>query len=125
MPPVSGESPLNPALALDYLAELSTDIHAAVLLEEDGAVAAHTLDSAEPAERVAPLTLELFATADAAAAPDAAPVGQVEATTPEGGVYAVRRSSWLLVVISGRFALSSLMFYDLRSVLSDLGERAA
>ncbi len=37
----------------------------------------------------------------------------------------VRAEGWTIAVVAGRFALPSLMFYDLRAVLSDLGERAA
>ena len=40
-------------------------------------------------------------------------------------MFAVRGEGWTLGVVAGRSALPSLMFYDLRSVLSDLGARAA
>jgi hypothetical protein len=119
---------LTPALALRYLDELSTDIRAAVLLDDRGVVAAHGPGGEPPAERLGELARDLMERADAAAA--ALPsfeqgAAQVEAATPAGTVFAVRADGWTIAIVAGRFALSSLMFYDLRSVLSDLGARAA
>jgi predicted regulator of Ras-like GTPase activity (Roadblock/LC7/MglB family) len=108
---------LTPPLALRYLGELSTDIRAGVLLSADGSVA-----SASPAgadgERLGELARELFERADAA---DGEPVAQVEVSTGDGAVYATRDGDWTIAVVTGRFALPSLMFYDLRTVLSALG----
>jgi hypothetical protein len=36
-------------------------------------------------------------------------------------VFAVRGNDWTVGVVAGRKPLSSLMFYDLRNVVSDLG----
>src|SRR3954453_15889551 len=64
-PSVAG-SALTPALALDYLGELSTDIEAVVVLDRDGSVAAATGDDDDRNERMR----ELFpALLDRAAAP--------------------------------------------------------
>jgi hypothetical protein len=49
-------------------------------------------------------------------------VDQLEVTTAEGSVFAVRGNDWTVGVVAGRKPLSSLMFYDLRNVVSDLGE---
>lgn len=123
------DSTLTPELALRYLDELSTDIRAAVLLDSAGRVAAaHSAGGDAPADRLGELAARLFDRADEAA--KAAPafegqVAQVEATTAEGAVFAVRADGWTIAVVAGRFALPSLMFYDLRAVLSDLGKRAA
>lgn len=46
---------------------------------------------------------------------------QVEVSTGAGVVYALREARWTLVVVAGRFALSSLVFFDMRRVLEDLG----
>jgi len=115
---------LTPELALPYLAELSTDIRAAVLLDQAGRTEAHSLASDESAERLRELTLELFERAEKADAEGRA-VAEVEVSTGNGSVYAVRSPRWTIAVVSGRFALSSLMLYDLRSVLSDLEPKAA
>ena len=123
------DSTLTPELALRYLDELSTDIRSAVLLDSGGQVAAaHSASGDAPAERLGEFATELFEHAGRAAA--ATPgfdgeVAQVEATTAEGAVFAVRAEGWTIAVVAGRFALPSLMFYDLRAVLSDLGRRAA
>ena len=120
---------LTPELALRYLDELSTDIRAAVLVDRSGNVAAAQAAEGElPPERLGDLAAQLFERADAAA--EAASgfdgsVAQVEVLTDEGAVFAVRAEGWTIAVVAGRFALPSLMFYDLRAVLSDLGERAA
>jgi hypothetical protein len=130
---------LTPELALRYLDELSTDIRAAVLLDAEGRVAAaHAPDGEPPGDRqeaepsstrLGELTAKLFEEADRAAAKLGAgfepPVSQVEAIVADAGVFAVRAEGWTIAVVAGRFALPSLMFYDLRAVLSDLGRRAA
>jgi hypothetical protein len=112
---------LTPELALQYLGELSTDIKASVVTSADGRTAAASRPD-EAGDRLRELTQQLFEHADAA---DSQPVTQVEVSTGEGGVYAVRDERWTVGVVTGRFALSSLMFYDLRSVLGDLEGRAA
>jgi predicted regulator of Ras-like GTPase activity (Roadblock/LC7/MglB family) len=120
-PSVAG-SALTPALALDYLDELSTDIEGAVVLDRDGRIAAATGDDDQRKESMRELVVTLL---DRAA--DAAPasgVDQLEVTTAEGSVFAVRGGEWTVGVVAGRKPLSSLMFYDLRNVVSDLGGAA-
>src|SRR3954454_25033483 len=114
---VSGPA-LTPALALDYLDELSTDIEAIVVLDRDGRVAAATGDDSDRSERMRELFTALL---DRAA--DAAPgsgVDQLEVTTAEGSVFAVRGREWTVGVVAGRKPLASLMFYDLRNVVTEL-----
>jgi predicted regulator of Ras-like GTPase activity (Roadblock/LC7/MglB family) len=101
---------------LRYLAELSTDIKASVIVSADGRTAAASKPG-ETGDRMRELTAELFANADAA---DDGVVTQVEVSTGDGAVYAVRDERWTVGVLTGRFALPSLMFYDLRMVLGDL-----
>jgi len=101
---------------LQYLGELSTDIKASVVVSADGRTAAASRPG-EPGDRLRELTRQLFEHADGA---DGQTVAQVEVSTGDGAVYAVRDERWIVGVVTGRFALSSLMFYDLRSVLSDL-----
>jgi hypothetical protein len=115
------EPALTPALALDYLDELSTDIRGAVLLDAAGSVASSWRGDAERGERMRDPLLELLARADEAAG-GAGPVSQVQVGTADGAVFCVRHGDWVLGVVAGRFALPSLMFYDLRRVLADLSE---
>src|SRR5436190_24015601 len=112
-------SALTPVLALDYLGELSTDIEEIVVLDRGGRIAAGTGDDDERSERMGELFTALLDRA-ADALPDAG-VDQLEVTTAEGSVFAVRGSDWTVGVVAGRKPLSSLMFYDLRNVVSDLG----
>jgi predicted regulator of Ras-like GTPase activity (Roadblock/LC7/MglB family) len=109
---------LTPALALDYLGELSTDIESVVVLDKDGAVAAASIDDADRRERMCELVTALLDRA-AETVPGA---DQLEVQTAEGSVFAVRGSDWTVGVVAGRKPLASLMFYDLRNVVADLGK---
>jgi hypothetical protein len=111
---------LTPALALDYLDELSTDIESVVVLDSAGKVAAATAEDDERRERMRELVVALLDRA-AEAVPGA---DQLEVQTAEGSVFAVRGSDWTVAVVAGRKPLASLMFYDLRNVVSDLGQSA-
>jgi hypothetical protein len=113
---VSGPA-LTPDLALDYLGELSTDIQAVVIVDADGDVAAVSGDDRERGEKMRTLALELLD----AAAESGDGVDQVEVVTALGSVFAVRGESWTVAVVAGRQPLASLMFYDLRNVVRDLG----
>jgi predicted regulator of Ras-like GTPase activity (Roadblock/LC7/MglB family) len=110
---------LTPDLALAYLGELSTDIRASAVLDGAGSVAAQSGFDTANAEQVQALVGDLFDSAGEAAGDDPAP-DQVEVSLPDGSVFAVRDSGWTLAVVAGRFALSSLMFFDLRMVIRDL-----
>lgn len=113
------ETTLTPDLALTYLGELSTDIRAAAVLDGSGALAAHTGFDESKAEEVQGLVGEVFEHARTSAGDQPAP-DQVEVALPDGSVFALRESGWTLAVVAGRYALSSLMFYDLRMVARDL-----
>jgi hypothetical protein len=108
------DPPLTPDLALDYLGELATDIRAGVVVDSQGDVAAVTGDDRERGEKMRTLALELL---------DAAGEGndQAEVVTLEGSVFVVRDDAWTIAVVAGRQPLASLMFYDLRNVVKDLG----
>jgi predicted regulator of Ras-like GTPase activity (Roadblock/LC7/MglB family) len=115
------EAALTPELALQYLGELSTDIKASVVVAADGRTAAASRPG-EAGDELRRLTLELLERADAA---DDGEVSHVEVSTGDGAVYALRNPSWTVAVVTGRFALPSLMFYDLRTVLGDLEAKPA
>jgi predicted regulator of Ras-like GTPase activity (Roadblock/LC7/MglB family) len=108
---------LTPALALDYLGELSTDIESVVVLDRDGKVAASTADIEDRKERMRELVVALLdRAAEAVEGAD-----QLEIQTAEGSVFAVRGGDWTVAVVAGRKPLASLMFYDLRNVVTELG----
>jgi hypothetical protein len=102
---MSPAPPLTPPLALDYLRELSADIRAGVVLDPAGTLLAGPESLAEPARDL------LEAAGDAA---------EVQVTTADGGVYAARDERHAVAVVVSRFALPSLIRYDLRLVLGDL-----
>jgi hypothetical protein len=100
---------LTPALALDYLRELSADIRAGVVLAADGTLLAGAGELAAPAREL------LDAAGDAT---------DVHVTAGDGAVFAARDDHHAIVLACGRLALPSLARYDLRVVLGDLGTGA-
>jgi predicted regulator of Ras-like GTPase activity (Roadblock/LC7/MglB family) len=99
--------------ALAFLTEMSMDLRGAAILDAGGAVLAA---SAEP-ERWHEDAASLFAVADSAG-PE--PVEQVHVATEQGEVFALRHEGLAAVAVTERFALASLMFFDMRSTLRDL-----
>jgi hypothetical protein len=110
----------TPERALAYLRELSREVRTAILLDSQGRVAA-CMDE-ELADRLHRPAVELFARADAVADD---PPSQVEVSSSAGAVFAAREDGWSLVVVAGRLALPSLMFYDMRTALRTLEGQAA
>lgn len=99
--------------ALAFLAEMSTDLRGAAILDSGGAVLAA---SAEP-ERWHEDAANLFAVADSAGD---GTVEQVHVATEQGEVFALRHEGLAAVAVTERFALASLMFFDMRSTLRSL-----
>jgi predicted regulator of Ras-like GTPase activity (Roadblock/LC7/MglB family) len=98
-------------LTPDVIEGLSPDIRACVLLDADGRLVAADSSHEEDAEQLAELARGLL---EQAGAP------QVEVSTGSGVVYALRAGDWSLAAVAGRFALSSLVFFDMRKALEDL-----
>lgn len=111
----AAESPRGDAAegALAFLEEMSTDLRGAAVLDPEGSVLAATGTEARWREDAA----ALFRAADAAGAE---PVEQVHIGTEQGEVFAIRHAGLAAVAVAERFALASLMFFDLRSLLRDL-----
>jgi predicted regulator of Ras-like GTPase activity (Roadblock/LC7/MglB family) len=104
---------ISAAAALAYLAEMSPDLRGAAILGGDGLVLAATGDEARWSEDAA----ELFSVADRAGEE---PVEQVHIGTEQGEVFALRHAGLAAVAVTDRFALASLLFFDMRSLLRDL-----
>jgi hypothetical protein len=113
------DAALTPVLALDYLQELSTDIRSAIVFDGGDRLAAGPAVT-EPPEALRALVTDLFERADATAG-GSGRAAQVEVALGPDAVFAVRAHGWTVAVVARRHALPSLMFYDLRSVASDLG----
>jgi hypothetical protein len=104
--------------ALALLAEMSPDLRGAAILDSAGTVLAAAGDSERWADDVA----TLFELADAAGEE---PAEQVHIATEQGEVFAIRDAGLAAGAVTERFALASLLFFDLRSTLRDLARRDA
>lgn len=100
--------------ALAFLTEMSPDLRGAAILGAAGEVLAAT---GEAPERWREDAAALFAAADAA---EGVPVEQVHIATEQGEVFAIRNEGLAAVSVTDRFALASLMLYDMRSALREL-----
>lgn len=99
--------------ALAFLTEMSPDLRGAAILAADGAVLAA---SGEP-ERWREDAAALFAVADGA---EGEAVEQIHVATEQGEVFALRLGELAAIAVTERFALASLMFFDMRSTLREL-----
>ncbi len=111
----SGESA---EAALAFLGEMSPDLRGAAILGPDGRVLAA---SGEEPERWGEDAAALFALADAA---EGTPVEQIHIATEQGEVFAIRNRGLSAVSVTERFALASLMLFDMRSMLRELAGAA-
>ncbi|HEX8752371.1 MAG TPA: hypothetical protein VF731_03050 [Solirubrobacterales bacterium] len=100
--------------ALAFLTEMSPDLRGAAILAADGTVLAA---SGEARERWGEDAAALFAAADAAGGE---PAEQVHVATEQGEVFGLRNEGLTAVAVTDRFALASLMLFDMRSALRDL-----
>jgi len=99
--------------ALAFLTEMSPDLRGAAILGSDGATLAATGEPQRWQEDAA----TLFDVADRAGEE---PVEQVHVATEQGEVFALRHAGLTAVAVTERFALASLMLFDLRATLRDL-----
>ncbi len=103
------------ASALAYLTEMSPDLRGGAILESGGAI----LAASDRPERWREDVAALFAVADSAGDE---PVEQAHIATEQGEVFAVRHEGLAAIAVTDRFALASLLFFDMRSVLRDLAQ---
>jgi predicted regulator of Ras-like GTPase activity (Roadblock/LC7/MglB family) len=103
------------ASALAYLTEMSPDLRGGAILAADGAV----LAASDGPERWREDVATLLEVADGAGGE---PVEQAHIATQQGEVFAVRHAGMTAVAVTDRFALASLLFFDMRAVLRDLSE---
>jgi predicted regulator of Ras-like GTPase activity (Roadblock/LC7/MglB family) len=108
----------GPDRALAFLVEMSPDLRGAAILDSSGAVLASSGEEARWREDAA----ALFGIADRAGGE---PFEQVHIGTEQGEVFALRHAGLAAVAVTERFALSSLLFFDMRSVLRELAASGA
>jgi predicted regulator of Ras-like GTPase activity (Roadblock/LC7/MglB family) len=111
---------VDAAQALADLTEISSQIEAAVLFDADGTVHGSTLADATAAERLARAAATLLDTA-AGLADAGAEVTQLEASTDDGSVFAVRDGERRIAATTGPSPTVGLVFYDLKSCLRSVG----
>lgn len=99
--------------ALAYLTEMSPDLRGAAILDAAGSV----LAAAGHPDRWAEDSAVLLRVADGAGDE---PVEQAHIATGQGEVFVLRHGGLVAIAVTERFALASLMFFDMRSVLREL-----
>jgi hypothetical protein len=103
------------ASALAYLTEMSPDLRGGAILESGGAV----LAASDRPERWREDAASLLGVADGAGDEQ---IEQAHIATEQGEVFAVRHAGLTAIAVTDRFALASLLFFDMRSVLRDLAQ---
>src|ERR671936_389307 len=106
--------------ALADLTEISSQIQAAVVFDEQGKVAASTLDDTTRADELARGALRLLDAAVAVRVGGGAPLTQLEAATPDGSVFVVRDDKIRIAATTAPEPAVGLVFYDLKSALRQI-----
>ena len=107
-------APADAEATLSFLTEMSPDLRGAAILDDDGAVLAA---SGEEPEAWGEAARALLAAADAA---DPEPAEQVHVASESGEVFALRLEGLVAVAVTERFALASLILFDMRQALREL-----
>jgi predicted regulator of Ras-like GTPase activity (Roadblock/LC7/MglB family) len=107
-------APAAAEAALAFLTEMSPDLRGGAILTADGTMLAASGEAGGWAEEA----VGLLRVADAAGD---GPVEQAHVATQAGEVFALRAHGLAAVVVTERFTLSSLTFFDMRSALRELG----
>ena len=107
---------MDAAQALADLTEISSQIEAAIILDEKGTVVASTLADAERTARVAEAAGALVSATEAEQEGREGLV-QLEAATLEGSVFVVREQGRSVVATTTPEPTVGLVFYDLKSCL--------
>ena len=113
---------MDAAAALADLTELSTQVEAAVLLDESGAVLAAAPDDAARSERLARTAIDLLSAAQGRSESSGRTLTQLEAALRNGSVFVAREDGRSIAAVTGPAPTSGLVFYDLRSCLRTFAE---
>ena len=92
---------------------MSPDLRGGAILAGDGGV----LAASDHPDRWGEDAVALLEVADRASEEAAE---QIHIATEQGEVFAVRHAGLAAVAVTERFALASLLFFDMRSILRDL-----
>lgn len=116
---------MDAAGALADLTEISSQVEAAVVFDDEGTVLASTLPDGAPSERLARAALDLVAAARAQAIGLDRTLTRLEAGLRAGSLFVVRDQDHSIAATTTADSSSGLVFYDLENCLSALGEVAA
>src|SRR5919198_5052910 len=106
---------MDAAQALADLTEISSQIEAAVLFDESGAVQGSTLADESASQALARASGELLDRVTKL--PSDGEVTQLEASTAHGSLFVVRSGSRRIAATTGPSPTVGLVFYDLKSAL--------
>jgi predicted regulator of Ras-like GTPase activity (Roadblock/LC7/MglB family) len=109
--------------ALADLTEISSQIRAAVVFDDQGKVAGSTLTDSDRAEELARGAAELLAVAEGVKTGDGTELTQLEAATDEGSVFVVRQGKTRIAATTGVDPTVGLVFYDLKSALRNMEQK--
>jgi hypothetical protein len=109
-------------LALHYLLELSTDIHAAAFVDHDGRLLALVPDT--PGGEARKLVTQLAREADVLAREAGVDTAEIDASSEGGAVFVVRERTLSMVCVTGRAVLAGLIFHDMHAVFADVARAA-
>jgi predicted regulator of Ras-like GTPase activity (Roadblock/LC7/MglB family) len=112
---------MDASQALADLTEISSQIEAAVLFDDAGAVIGSTLADASATEELLRAATSLLAGAGEFRSGDGE-VSQLEASTQEGSVFVVRDGGRGVVATTAPDPTVGLVFYDLKSCLRGSAE---
>jgi len=110
---------MNAAEALAHLTEISAQIQAAVVFDDEGTVVASTLEDDDRSQQIARGAAELLAAAELEDEPEKRIV-QLEAALGGGSVFVVRDAGHTIAATTGRQPTAGLVFFDLKSCLRDI-----
>ena len=113
---------MDAATALADLTEISSQVEAAVVLDDAGAVVASTLNDAGRSARLARAAVDLLGAADKRFESGGRALTQLEAALREGSVFVAREEGRSIVATTTAEPTSGLVFYDLKTCLRSLAE---
>jgi predicted regulator of Ras-like GTPase activity (Roadblock/LC7/MglB family) len=113
---------MDAAGALADLTEISSQVEAAVVLDDAGAVVASTLDDADRSARLARAAVDLLGAADKRSESGGRALTQLEAALRDGSVFVAREQGRSIVATTSAEPTSGLVFYDLKTCLRALDD---
>jgi len=119
-------SAMDAAQALADLTEISSQVEHVAIVDRDGSLLATTVRDAPRATRLVAGITRLLEEADRVAQARGLPeLTQLEASTLEGSVFAVRRAGRMIAATTRPDPTVGLVFYDLKHCLGSVEDTSA